>query len=572
MTEFTLGLATMGNSAAALLRDGCVIAAVEEERLSRVKNDDSFPFLAIEEVLSIGGIEFSDLSEINVYWQPWKLGTRVGGVLAKSLASTLGARYTLNRAAQMFKFSSGSDNRAGTWLDLFRLKRVLERRFGKIHGKINFVDHHKSHQAYAEEMVDWTNYASLSFDGGGEELSTVLEVITEGKRHQISQHKWPNSLGHFYSTFTGFLGFKMLEGEYKMMGMAPYGKPIFKDAILNELLTLQDGGTYKLNTKLCDYHAALNGQFHSRLKKLFGEPRAPDEEPCQRHVDLAASVQSVFEEALQHLLRSSASSFPEVSRLVLSGGCALNVTANGRVLESGMYNAIIIPPAPHDAGCAIGASLVGRSGKKSVKSPYLGRQYHNDEIADVLDKQGVKAEKLNDEDLVNRVAECLANQNIVAWFQGGSEFGPRALGNRSFLADPRDDAIRDKINDKIKKRELFRPFAPSVLEEHAADIFHLDQVSPYMNIVASVKTTKIPAVTHVDNTARVHTVSQLENPKYYSLISKFYDLTGVPVLLNTSFNIQEPIVYSPGDAVSTFLRSGVDVLCIGSFFVDRGKI
>ena len=401
----------------------------------------------------------------------------------------------------------------------------------------------------------------------------MLSLVENGRRADLKRVRWPNSLGHFYSFFTGWLGFRMLEGEYKMMGLAPYGRPAFRDAILERLLRLEADGGYRLDTGLCDYHRALAGDFDARLADLVGPPRAPDAEPTREHLDLAASVQAAFEAAQQNLLAWGKARAPHVDRLVLSGGCALNVTANGRVLQSGLFSEIIAPPAPHDAGCSAGAALARGGPARNARSPYLGPGFTDAEVARAFADRGLPAPRAVDEDaLIAAVVEALAAGQIVGWFQGRTEFGPRALGSRSILADPRDDAIRETINAKIKKRELFRPFAPSTIIEAAPDWFDLAQDSPYMNILAEVRPEKrglIPAVTHVDGTARVHTVSAEANPLYHRLIAAFGAATGVPVLLNTSFNIQEPIVNTPAEAIDTWLRSDMDLLAIGGFLCDR---
>jgi carbamoyltransferase len=565
----------MGNSSAALFSDDKLIAAVEEERLTRVKNDGSFPISSIREVLSIADIEISDVDQICVYWDRFRLATRSFETLKKMIIKPSRAINLLKRIMDLFVNSSANHGNTSGWSDLFKINKIINKNFGKFTGKISFIDHHLCHQLYAESMRDWNTFVSLSYDGGGEEYSTVLSVVQDGRRNILSRHKWPNSLGHFYSTFTGFLGFKMLEGEYKMMGLAPYGKPKYKNLILEKILLLESHGQYKLNTKICDYHAALVNNFSSELKLLFGEPRKKDENPSQFHTDLAASVQAAFEDALAHILSPATSSHPSIKNLVVSGGCALNVTANGKLLSSKMFDQIIIPPAPHDAGCAIGACLavMDKVNHVSIKSPYLGRNYSDNEIkAAIRDKCKKEINLLKRDELVSITASLLADKKIVAWFQGGAEFGPRALGNRSYLADPRDDKIREEINKKIKKRELFRPFAPSVTLEDANSFFSISQDSPYMNIVSVVKNDSVPAITHIDKTARVHTVSKESNELYYELIKEFGRITGIPVLLNTSLNIQEPIVYSPADAVKTFIKSEVDALVIGSFLITREDI
>ena len=572
--SYILGLCTMGSSSAALFKNGTLVAAIEEERLSRKKNDGSFPHKSIDEVLSIAGITLAEVDCIAVYWQPWRVWSRGWGVLVKLLHSQLSRRSVLSRLKELFK--SGSSISEGSWLELFKIRRILTSKHGPTKAPIKFYDHHLTHQVYGEAMRDWDEFICLSYDGGGESHSTVLSVVNNHSREIISRHRWPNSLGHFYSTFTGYLGFKMLEGEYKMMGLAPYGEPVWTDIILKNILQLEEGGRYRLNTKVCDYHAALKNQFPDEMQALFGPPRLPSDEFTEKHVQLASSVQAAFEKALAHVLQPAVTRYPKVRRLVVSGGCALNVTANGQLLKKGSFDEVIIPPAPHDAGCAIGAAICAATNKidlESIRNPYQGRVFSSDDIQQAFQTiLGFLPSRYEESQLIEKSAHYLADGKVVAWFQGRAEFGPRALGARSFLADPRNDKIREDINAKIKKRELFRPFAPSVTEEAAQKIFELNQTSPYMNIVANVLSDIIPAVTHVDSTARVHTVSKKSNRRYHALLTRFGEITGVPVLLNTSFNIQEPIVYSPSDAIRTFASSGVDVLVIEDFIVERSEL
>ncbi|WP_185962129.1 carbamoyltransferase family protein [Palleronia caenipelagi] len=579
---YTLGLATMDNSAAALFHDGRLIAAVEQERLSRIKNDGALPFLAIEECLTMAGITASQIDRIAVYWQPWRVASRGVQTLRKMAGSSNARSAILGRLRHIMGQGDAEEDPRSSWSDLFRLRKHLTGHFGPLNARISYHDHHLCHQLYAEQMRDWDEFVSLSYDGGGETNSTVLSTVRGGRRETVSRHRWPNSLGHYYSFFTGFLGFTMLEGEYKMMGLAPYGTPRYADALKAHALHLEPGGRYRLNTALCDYHAALKGHFPAEAEELFGPRRQPDADPSPEHVDLATSVQQVHEDALIHLFEPLRERAPELRKLVISGGCALNVTANGRLLADGIFDEIIIPPAPHDAGCAIGAGLADLAARsvspetETVRSPYLGAAYDRSRIEAAMTAAGVTPPPpRSDADLARDTAQALADGLVVAWFQGRSEFGPRALGARSFLADPRRDAVREELNQKIKKRELFRPFAPSVAEEAASRFFEIDQPSPYMNIVAKVRpemASVIPAVTHVDGTARVHTVSPEANPIYHALLTAFGDLTGVPVLLNTSFNIQEPIVHTPEDALATFRASGVDVLALGPYLIRRADL
>ena len=571
-----LGLATMGTSAACLMRDGRLVAAIEEERLSRIKNDGAFPRRAVAECLRVAGVRMADVDAVAVYWLRWRFGARTSGTIGKAVASREARKAILARARRSIVGGAAVEERpeeSGRWSDLFRIRRILQAEFDACPAEIGFFDHHLTHQLYGEALRDWPACLSLSYDGGGEADSTVISLVENGRRTDLKRIRWPNSLGHFYSFFTGYLGFRMLEGEYKMMGLAPYGRPVFRDVILDRLLCLEADGGYRLDTAACDYHRALVGDFDAKLADLVGTPRAPDSEPTQGHLDLAASVQAAFEAAQHHLLAWAKARHPQIGRLVLSGGCALNVTANGRVLQSGLFSEIIAPPAPHDAGCAVGAALARVGAVEDVRSPYLGPAFTNAEIAQSFLDRGLPLPRAVDEDaLIAAVVETLTSGGIVGWFQGRTEFGPRALGARSILADPRDDAIRETLNAKIKKRELFRPFAPSTTVEAAPQYFDLAQASPYMNILANVRLEKraaIPAVTHVDGTARVHTVSAEANPLYHRLIRAFGAATGVPVLLNTSFNIQEPIVNTPGEAIATWLRSDMDLLAIGGFVCDR---
>ena len=577
-----LGLCTMGTSSACLFRDGELVAAIEEERLSRIKNDGAFPLQAIAECLRIAGVALREVDGVCVYWKPWRLGTRIAGTLGKSFRSA-GAMAAMSRRIVGALFSRKTTDlypeATGRWGDLFFVRRILTQNFGPFAGQVHFLDHHLTHQLYGEAMRDWPTCLTLSYDGGGEAHSTVVAVKRDDRREVLKRVKWPNSLGHFYSFFTGYLGFRMLEGEYKMMGLAPYGEPLFRDLLLEKVLRLVDDGEYRLDTGLCDYHRALGNDFPAAMRALVGPPRGPKDEPTPAQVNLAASVQAAFEAAQRHILTWAKARCPDVERLVLSGGCALNVTANGRVLQAGLFKEIIVPPAPHDAGCAVGAVLghlqergEGRA-PGNVTSPYLGPAFSDEEIAAAFASLGLPLpRRVSEQQMLASVVETLAGRGIVAWFQGRTEFGPRALGSRSFLADPRDDSIREEINRKIKKRELFRPFAPSTTLEACSEFFELAQESPYMNILARVRKEKkavIPAVTHVDGTARVHSVTAQSNPLYHRLITAFGERTGVPVLLNTSFNIQEPIVNRPEEAIRTFLGSDVDLLAIGNYLCDR---
>ena len=577
-----LGLATMGSSAAALIEDGEVVFAAEEERFSRIKNDGSFPLKAIAGLLEQQKITLNDIDLICVYWERNKVMHRAINIL-RLLATNPGkARSKIDRLKNVLLWSGQKElnqtQNQGSWRELFFVKSILRKEFGKFGADVCFLNHHACHVASAIDFSGFGEALILSYDGGGESLSTLLLHQKDGVSTELLTEKWPNSLGHFYSFFTGYLGFRMLEDEYKLMGLASLGKPVYRDALNAQVLRPKGGSQYKINTKIADYHEALAGRFNKDLNEIFGPPRRQGEVITDTHKNIAASVQVVFEESVLKLVQVGLDRYPHINKLCIVGGCALNVAANGKILTSSAIRNIFVPPAPHDAGCAIGAGIIGYrklTGSRSavvMSDAFLGQQFSNTEVRRVIEKTGFTCPGVIEEGtLLKLIAEELASGAVVAWYQGRAEFGPRALGHRSILADPRNKNIQALMNQKIKKRELFRPFAPSVKEEKAIEYFDLNQSSPYMNIVANVRSEMrdvIPAVTHVDNTARVHTVTREVNPRYWSLLHEFEKITGVPVLLNTSFNIQEPIVNTPGEAISTFLRSEIDILVLNDFLFD----
>ena len=576
-----IGLSTMGSSSASIFRDDKLLFAVEEERLSRIKNDASFPIKSIKECLEKTNIAVEDVDYICVYWKPYNFLGRTLRFTKKIVLSPYFMSFYFKRINTAIFSNSNKNNYAdfnGRWLDLFKIKKIFDKKIGIFKGNVKFIDHHMSHQSYCKALANNENSLNLSFDGGGENYSTKIVLIKNGNKKTLKNIKWPNSLGHFYSYFTGFLGFTMLEGEYKMMGLAPYGKDKYLKTIQDHILVLNKNGEYNFNHNLCDYHLALQGIYSDKVKNLFFANRQKDQKITSEHIDLAASVQKAFELALENMLNWCKKKYPDIHLLNISGGCALNVTANGKILSKKIFSKINVTPASNDAGCSIGAVINFRESKNlnvdsnSIKSPYLGSSFENKEIEKTFQSLNLsKPIILSHEDMIEKISGELAEKKIIAWFQGASEFGPRALGNRSFLADPRDDEIRNVLNSKIKKRELFRPFAPSILDYKLKDYFHTEVLSPYMSLVSKVKNEmkfQIPAVVHIDGTSRVHSVSKEMNPLYYNLINAFYKKTGVPVLLNTSLNIQEPIVYSPKDAIKTFFNSNVDYLCIGNYLCD----
>lgn len=576
--NYIIGLSTMGSSAACLIGDGKIIFAVEEERLSRIKNDSSFPYLSIQACLDFKKININDINEFAIYWNRYDLFVRITQTL-KLFSRNI---FDLNNFSSLLAsiwdkfFGSGRSSKVGSWSDLFILRKLIESKFGSFSGQISFHDHHLCHVISAYAISDKSDSTCLIIDGGGESTSTEQYSIRSGVITKQFSVNWPNSLGHYYSYFTGFLGFKMLEGEYKMMGLSPYGSPQFSDLIENHILKICKN-SYIFNSKIASYHSALNGHFSHKIKTLLGQPRLHNEEFSNRHMNIAASVQNVYEKVLLSILKNNHNND---KNLLLAGGCALNVSANGKVIENNIYNKLYIPPCPHDAGAAVGAAILAASNALAIPlsdfifdSPYLGPIYTNDSIEIELKKSKLNFIKFDSfDELALIVASHLAAGSIVAWFQGRSEFGPRALGNRSLLADPRYEKIRDVINEKVKQRELFRPFAPSCKLEVGTKYFDIHQDSPYMNIAAKVLPEArllLPAVTHTDGTARVHTVSKSVNEKYWKLIDAFENITGIGVLLNTSFNIQEPIVETPRNAIDCFLNSGIDFLAIDNFLVTR---
>ena len=584
---YILGLTTMGNSSACLFKDEKILFAIEEERLSRIKNDSSFPYYSIEMCLKSANIKLSDIDVITVYWKPYSFFLRTFKCLEIFIKNPFKNIFIFRRALEiLFSRDKKKKEITGKWTDLFMLKKLLKNRFGNFNSKIFFYDHHLTHKIYGIALSNFQKAIVLSYDGGGENTSTEISLYKNNNLHQLQKIYWPNSLGHFYSFFTGYLGFKMLEGEYKMMGLAPYGKPVYKDFLRKKVLSKYPNKKYKFDYTTFSYHKALKNNFENIEHESFPKPRTSDDEINQKHINLASSVQSLLEDIVIETLKEIKLNFPSEKNLVLSGGCALNVTLNGKLLSQKVFEQIKVPPAPHDAGCSIGSVLSyfyknnnlkfldDPKTRSKIKSPYLGFNYTEKEILNISKKYSnlINIKLFKYEEIIEFTAKALNKNKIIAWFQGRDEIGPRALGNRSFLANPSSEQIRDIINKKIKKREPFRPFAPSILEKEANNYFELYQESPYMNIVAKVKKNKknlIPAVVHVDDTCRVHTVSENYNKKYFDLITKFFEISKIPVVLNTSFNINEPIVSTPKDAIETYLKSDVDYLILENFLIQR---
>jgi carbamoyltransferase len=577
------------DSAACLLADGEIVAAAQEERFTRKKGDADFPARSVEYCLKEAGIRDSDLTHVGFYDKPFLKFERI-------LETYLGV------APRGFK----SFLHAGPlWIKdkLFMDRQIREAL--DYQGEILYAEHHESHAASAFFPSPFTEAAILTMDGVGEWTTASIGV---GRDHDIELKRelhWPDSLGLLYSAFTYYTGFKVNSGEYKVMGLAPYGQPKYVDTILKELVDLHEDGSFKLNQKYFNYLTGLtmtNGAFD----ELFGgPPRVPETNLTQREMDLARSVQVVCEEIVMRMARTTHKE-TGLKQLCMAGGVALNCVANGRLLREGPFTDIWVQPAAGDAGGAIGiAKLIWHrhlqkprqvgSGPDGMRGAYLGPSFSPAEIEAFLKETGAVYARLDREPLIRRVAELLAEEKIVGWFNGRMEFGPRALGSRSILGDPRSPRMQAQMNIKIKFREGFRPFAPSVLRDRVQDYFEMNCDSPYMLLVAPVKKERqipmtqdqeqlwgidklnvprsdLPAITHVDYSARVQTVSRDTNPDYYDLIKEFERLTGCAVVVNTSFNVRgEPIVCSPHDAFQCFMRTHIDYLVLGPFLLDKTK-
>jgi len=564
---FTLGLSNMRDAAAALVHDGQIVAAAEEERFVRIKHVSALPVHAIRYCLREAGLRLSDVDAVAVPWKYWEIGTRARLALGAMLRSPQLFREKGRRSIERLRQE---------WWELACLRRKLS---GQIDGtpcpSVTFLDHHMCHAASTFLVSPFERAAVLVVDGASESHSTMTALADRRQIQGLDRTRLPHSLGQFYAAMTAYLGFKPDHDEYIVMGLAAYGEPRYAGTIRRHLLRPLPSGTFTLDTALLDFHLARVGIFVPELVALLGPSRCPDEEVTQRHRDLAASVQLVLEEVLLDMARALRSK-TKVNQLCLAGGVAYNCVANGRLWREAGFGEIFIPPAAGDSGAAMGAALwhTFRRGAM-IRHPvmttaYWGPQFSEADCQAALRRAGLQSRRFADEELCDRVAQELSNGKLVFWFEGRMEWGPRALGNRSLLADPRREDIRTLINAKVKQRELFRPFAPSVLAEEAGVYFDLPAPSPFMLVTVPVKPSAkgiIPAVVHVDGSARVQTVDRRANPLFHRLLQAFARRTGVPVLLNTSFNVQEPIVCSPEEAIRCFQRTEVDWLVLGNLLV-----
>ena len=593
--SYILGISAFyHDSAASLIKDGNIISAAQEERFTRIKHDSSYPYNAVKFVLNNSKLDISDVDHIVFYEKPFLKFERL---LETYVAFAPKGFKSFSKAMPI-------------WLrdKLFQKKMIMDclKRHNsnfKNENKILFSEHHLSHAASAFYPSPFDQAVILTADGVGEWATTTVAI---GKNNNLEIKKelhFPHSLGLLYSAFTYYTGFKVNSGEYKLMGLAPYGTPKYVEKILENLIDLKDDGTFMLDQKYFNYCTGLT-MTNKKFDKLFGQkPRIPDKDQItQFHMDIAASIQNVTEIIMLKLTKSLKSEYG-INNLCLAGGVALNCVANGKILKEKIFDNIWVQPAAGDAGGSLGAALAywhidlnkerKEIKKDNMQGSYLGNKYSDKEIKIELDKIGANYNEYDQQTIIDKTASSLSEGKAIGWFQGRMEFGPRALGNRSILGDPRSENMQKNLNLKVKYRESFRPFAPSVLRDEVNNWFEMNTDSPYMLMVSNIKKEKsidmseeqkklfgidllnikrseIPAVTHVDYSARIQTVSKETNEIYFNLIKKFKEKTNCPVLVNTSFNIRgEPIVNTPLDAYKCFMGTELDILVLGNFYLEK---
>ncbi len=584
------------DSAAALIEDGKIVAAAQEERFTRIKHDPAFPVKAIQYCLDEAGVTLDDVDHVTFFEKPF--------IKFERLLET----YLANapRGFQSFRVA------IPVWIKekLFQKALLIKelKQFapsGEVEGKLMFAEHHQSHAASAFYPSPYEEAVVLTMDGVGEWATASVSIGRGNALTRTREIRWPHSLGLLYSAFTYYTGFKVNSGEYKIMGLAPYGEPKYADLILENLMDLREDGSFWLDQSYFDYATGLT-MTTKKFDDLFGGPPCDtDSTVTQREMDLAASVQVVTEEVMLRITRDLRQRY-DIPNLCLAGGVALNCVANGKILRDGAFENIWVQPAAGDAGGALGAALAAyycelkqprivASGLDAMSGSYLGPEFQQDDIENRLSSAGAVFDVMNDEQLLPTTAHSLANGEAVGWFSGRMEFGPRALGGRSILGDPRSEEMQKTLNLKIKYRESFRPFAPSVLREDVDDFFEHEGDSPYMLMVADVKRNRrrhmrsedemlfgidklnvprsdIPAVTHVDYSARIQTVHAETNPRYHGLIKAFKEQTGCPIVVNTSFNVRgEPIVCTPEDAFRCFMGTEMDTLVVGNCILRKNQ-
>jgi carbamoyltransferase len=564
-----VGLTTLGDAAATVIRDGEVVAAAEEERFSRVKHHCGFPYSALQYCLDEAGIGIADVDHVALYWKPWILAHKAWQA-ARSLAIS----------PNMFKarVDRGVSQVSQSYLGMLKLPRLIRQQFGPSDFRFHYFEHHMSHAASAFFVSPFDRAAILTMDGTGEAATTLFSQGRGNHITPLKRIKLPHSLGQFYSAVTNFLGFDMFQGdEWKVMGLAAYGKPEYADFFARRVLSVTGPESFRVNVRVLDHHLAKRYEFPAEAVAALGPPRDASDGIEERHQNIAASAQKVLEDTVLSLLDGLYERTGE-ENLCLAGGVAFNSVMNGRIIRESPFRRVFVQPVAGDAGCSLGAAflthhhLLGRPRSYQMDHAYFGPSFDSETCAAVLRRAGLRVPTVPDEELLPLVARIIADGGVVGWFQGRMEFGPRALGNRSFLADPRRADMRETLNQKVKLREWFRPLAPSLLEESSAELFGASHRDPFMITVLDVageQRHRVPAVVHVDGTARPQTVSRATNPRYWQLIDEFRKLTGVPVLLNTSFNVQEPIVCTPADAVRTFQAATFDALVLEDHVVLR---
>lgn len=569
------------DSSACIFKDDKLICAVEEERFVRIKHFAGVPVKSIEHCLDVAGIKLKDLKSIVV-------NQNSKSNFFKKTFFLFTHKINFNFIIERIKNRLNRQNK--------NILITLNKKYGKFLGNINFVDHHQCHLASAYYPSGFEKAVAISIDGFGDFCSTVIAFASNGKIDIKKKVYFPHSLGIFYQALTQFLGFKNYGDEYKVMGLAPYGELNYLDKIRNLIKIKNNKNVFELNLEYFIHHKEninfkwnncspiFKNIFSNNLIELLGEPRKENDQLLQKHKDIARATQLIYEETFFHILRNAQEIY-NCENLVLAGGCAMNSSANGKILQNTKFKNIYIPPNPGDGGGAVGAAISTMEKKHLVlirnnDFAYTGAEYDSISIEDAINKSNLSknfnVEKLALENLIDITTNYLLDLKIVGWFQGKMEWGPRALGNRSILADPRDLKIRDLINLKIKKREIFRPFAPAIIDKYVQDWFDIPnnaiKTVPFMSEVYKIKKDKkllIPAVTHIDGTGRLQTVSEKNNKIFYLLIENFFKKTRVPILLNTSFNENEPIVNTPNEAISCFLRTQMDVIVLGEWIITR---
>lgn len=576
------------DSAVALIIDGKVVYAAQEERFTRIKHDFNFPLKSLKNLLEFNKLKIEDIDYFVFFEKPFLKFER--------LIET----YLALAPKGIIQFLKAMP----IWLNqkLF-MKKIIEREINKISKnfdikKLFFSEHHLSHAASCFYPSPFDKSVVFTADGVGEWTTTSVAIGKKNKLEIIKEIYFPHSLGLLYSAFTYYIGFKVNSGEYKLMGLAPYGKPIYAKLIKKNLIDIKEDGSFRLNMRYFDYATGLK-MTNKKFENLFAKKRREPESTINKfHMNVAASIQQVTEEIILKITNAISEEYG-ISNLCMAGGVALNCVANGKILKKNKFKKIWIQPAAGDAGGAVGAALAfwflhlknkRITNKNSMRGSFLGNSFLKKEIKQELQKKDAVFKELSEEEILKKTALAISKGMAVGWFQGRMEFGPRALGGRSILADPRNPEMQKVLNLKIKYRESFRPFAPSILEEKVSEWFELKEKSPYMLLVAEVKKSKlfdkkidnqsfkslnekrslIPAVTHIDQSARVQTVSKTDNPKFYRLIKEFYRLTKVPMLINTSFNIRgEPIVQNANDAFRCFMGTDLDLLVVDNFLLEK---